>query len=40
MLAAAASGLLAIDFLLGYVRRHTYAPFVVYRLIVAVVVLV
>ena len=39
MLAALASGLLAIVFLLGFVRRHTYAPFVVYRLIVAVVVL-
>ncbi len=38
-LAAAASGLLAIVFLLGFVRRHTYAPFVVYRLIVAVVIL-
>lgn len=39
MLAAFASGLLAIVFLLGFVRRHTYAPFVVYRLVVAVVVL-
>ncbi|MDP9491443.1 MAG: undecaprenyl-diphosphatase UppP, partial [Actinomycetota bacterium] len=39
MLAAAASGLLAIVFLLGFVRRHTYAPFVVYRVIVAIVVL-
>jgi undecaprenyl-diphosphatase len=39
ILAAAASGLLAIIGLLGYVRRHTYAPFVVYRLVVAVVVL-
>ena len=39
MLAAAASGLLAIVFLLGFVRRHTYAPFVVYRIIVAIVVL-
>jgi undecaprenyl-diphosphatase len=38
-LAAFASGLLAIVFLLGFVRRHTYAPFVVYRLIVAAVVL-
>ncbi|HET8651319.1 MAG TPA: undecaprenyl-diphosphatase UppP [Gaiellaceae bacterium] len=38
-LAAAASGLLAIVFLLGFVRRHTYAPFVVYRLIVAALVL-
>ena len=39
ILAAAASGLLAIVALLGYVRRHTYAPFVVYRLVVAVLVL-
>jgi undecaprenyl-diphosphatase len=39
MLAAAASGLIAIVFLLGFVRRHTYAPFVVYRIIVAVLVL-
>jgi undecaprenyl-diphosphatase len=39
MLAAAASGLLAIVFLLNFVRRHTYAPFVVYRIVVAVVVL-
>jgi undecaprenyl-diphosphatase len=39
MLAAAASGLLAIVFLLGFVRRHTYAPFVVYRLIVSALVL-
>ncbi len=39
MLAAFASGLLAIVFLLNFVRRHTYTPFVVYRLIVAVVVL-
>jgi len=38
-LAAAASGLLAIVFLLGFVRRHTYAPFVVYRILVAMVVL-
>jgi undecaprenyl-diphosphatase len=35
VLAAAASGLVAIVFRLGFVRRHTYAPFVVYRLIVA-----
>jgi undecaprenyl-diphosphatase len=39
MLAALASGLVAIVFLLGFVRRHTYAPFVVYRIVVAVVVL-
>jgi undecaprenyl-diphosphatase len=35
MLAAAASGLLAISALLGYVRRHDYSIFVVYRLAVA-----
>ena len=39
ILAALASGLLAIVFLLGFVRRHTYAPFVVYRVVVSVVVL-
>jgi undecaprenyl-diphosphatase len=38
-LAAAASGLLAIVFLLGFVRRYSYAPFVVYRIVVALVVL-
>jgi undecaprenyl-diphosphatase len=39
MLAAAVSGLWAIWALLGYVRRHDYSLFVVYRLLVAVVVL-
>jgi undecaprenyl-diphosphatase len=39
VLAAAASGLLAIVFLLRFVRHHTYAPFVVYRLVVAALVL-
>jgi undecaprenyl-diphosphatase len=34
-LAAAAIGLIAIDLLLGYVRRHDYSAFVVYRLLVA-----
>jgi undecaprenyl-diphosphatase len=34
-LAAAAVGLIAIDLLLGYVRRHDYSPFVIYRLLVA-----
>lgn len=38
-LAALGSGLLAIDWLLGYVRRHTYDVFVVYRLAVALLVL-
>jgi undecaprenyl-diphosphatase len=39
VLAAAASGFVAIVGLLGFVRRHTYSPFVVYRLFVAVLVL-
>jgi undecaprenyl-diphosphatase len=39
VLAAGASGLLAIVFLLRFVRHHTYAPFVVYRLVVAALVL-
>jgi undecaprenyl-diphosphatase len=34
-LAAAAVGLVAIDLLLGYVRRHDYSVFVIYRLLVA-----
>ena len=34
-MAAAVSGLAAIYALLGYVRRHDYSPFVVYRLLVA-----
>jgi undecaprenyl-diphosphatase len=38
-LAALGSGLLAIEWLLGYVRRHTYGVFVGYRLVVAAVVL-
>jgi undecaprenyl-diphosphatase len=38
-LAAFGSGLLAIEWLLGYVRSHTYGVFVVYRLVVAAVVL-
>ena len=37
-LAALGSGLLAIDWLLGYVRRHTYDVFVWYRLIAAAVI--
>jgi undecaprenyl-diphosphatase len=39
-LAALGSGLLAIDWLLGFVRNHTYDVFVVYRLVVAALVLV
>jgi len=35
MIAAALSGLAAIWFLLGYLRTHTFAVFVAYRLIVA-----
>jgi len=38
-LAALGSGLLAIEWLLGYVRRHTYGLFVIYRLVVAALVL-
>ncbi len=38
-LAAGASGLVAISALLGYVRRHDYSLFVVYRLLAAAVVL-
>jgi undecaprenyl-diphosphatase len=37
-IAAAVSGLVAIWALLGYVRRHTYTVFVVYRLIVAAII--
>ncbi|MGZ4400579.1 MAG: undecaprenyl-diphosphate phosphatase [Gaiellaceae bacterium] len=35
MLAALGSGFLAVWGLLGYVRRHSYTPFVVYRLVAA-----
>ena len=38
MLAAAAVGLVAIEALLGFVRRHNYTPFVVYRLLAAAVI--
>ena len=37
-LAALGSGLLAIDWLLGYVRRHTYDVFVWYRLVAAAII--
>jgi undecaprenyl-diphosphatase len=37
-LAALGSGLLAIDWLLGYIRRHTYDVFVWYRLAAALVI--
>ena len=39
-LAAAAVGLVAIDLLLGYVRRHTYTVFVIYRLVLAAAILI
>jgi undecaprenyl-diphosphatase len=39
VLAAAASGALAIVFLLGYLRRHDYSVFAVYRLLLALFVL-
>src|SRR5207247_8077637 len=38
-IAAAGAGLVAIDVLLGYVRRHDYSPFVVYRLLAAIAIL-
>ena len=37
-LASLGSGLLAIDWMLGYLRRHTYDVFVVYRLIAAAII--
>ena len=37
-IAAAVSGFVAIAVLLGYVRRHTYTLFVVYRLFAAAVI--
>jgi undecaprenyl-diphosphatase len=40
MIAAAVVGLAAISVLLGYVRRHTYSVFVIYRLVLAAVVLI
>lgn len=39
VLAAWGSGLLAIQWLLGYVRRHTYSVFVIYRLLAAAAIL-
>jgi undecaprenyl-diphosphatase len=38
-IASAVSGFAAIVFLLGYVRRHDYTIFVIYRLVVAAIVL-
>jgi undecaprenyl-diphosphatase len=40
MIAAAGAGLLAIELLLGYVRRHDYTIFVVYRLCLAAAILI
>jgi undecaprenyl-diphosphatase len=40
MIAAAVSGLAAIEILLGYVRSRTYSIFVVYRLLAAALVLI
>jgi undecaprenyl-diphosphatase len=39
-IASAVAGLVAISALLGYVRRHDYTPFVIYRLLAAAAVLV
>jgi undecaprenyl-diphosphatase len=39
-IAAAGVGLVAIDVLLGYVRRRDYSPFVVYRIMVAIAIVV
>ncbi|MCZ7587771.1 MAG: undecaprenyl-diphosphate phosphatase [Gaiella sp.] len=38
VLSAWGTGLLAIQWLLGYVRRHTYGLFVVYRLVIAAII--
>ena len=39
-IAAAAVGLIAIDLLLGYLRRHNYTLFVIYRLALAARILI
>jgi undecaprenyl-diphosphatase len=39
-LAALAVGLVAIDVLLGYVRRHGYGLFVIYRLVLAAIIVI
>ncbi len=39
-IAAAAVGFVAIDLLLGYVRRHDYTPFVLYRLMLAAAIVI
>jgi len=38
-IAAAGVGLIAIDALLGYVRKHNYTPFVVFRILMAIAIL-
>jgi undecaprenyl-diphosphatase len=38
-IASTAVGLVAIDLLLGYVRKHDYLPFVIYRLVLAALIL-
>ena len=39
-IAAAGAGLIAIELLLGYVRRHNYTVFVLYRLAAAGAILI
>ena len=39
-LAAAGVGLIAIDLLLGYLRRHDYSLFVIYRLVLAAAIVI
>jgi undecaprenyl-diphosphatase len=39
-IAAAGAGLIAIDLLLGYLRRHDYSLFVIYRLCLAAAILI
>jgi len=39
-MAATAVGLIAIDLLLGYVRRHDYTVFVIYRLVLAALIVI
>ena len=39
-IASAGAGLIAIDVLLGYVRRHDYSPFVIYRLAAALFIVI
>ena len=39
-IAAAGAGLIAIDVLLGYLRRHDYSIFVLYRLVLAAAILI